>query len=461
MEELIALASALVRLKTGDSLNYVQRMVLAESLQDAKKTYDRIAVEKGYSPSYLKNGVAPKLWCLLSEAIGEKVSKINCRFLLEQQLKSGSSQGTFDAASSYTSVLSERPGGQVPLTSPFYIERSPVDLLCNQEILKPRALLRLKAPRQMGKTSLMVRLLEFSRQKGYRVIQLSLNQADSRVFDSTEAFLRWLCFNATRQLGLDPNLDQFWDTEMGSLVSCTLYLQERVLRQIQRPVVLAIDEVSQLFHYPILARDVLALLRSWYEETRDISVWQHFRLLLVNSTDVYITLNANKSPFNVGLTLEIPPFTVGDVRELAQRHGLKLSNASLAHMVQFLGGFPYLIRLALYHAVAQDTEVDQLLENEASITRIYGEHLQEQTWQIQQSPELFEMYRQVVMSQGKVFLGQSQGSKLQSMGLIHLVDDHAIVGCQLYKRHFWRLYQKNDIMTAPFSSSPGNRSSLA
>lgn len=59
------------------------------------------------------------------------------------------------------------------------------------------------------------------------------------------------------------------------------------------PVVLALDEVNQLFDYPKLARDVLLLLRSWYEETRDISVWQKLRFVLVCSTEAYIALPTN------------------------------------------------------------------------------------------------------------------------------------------------------------------------
>jgi hypothetical protein len=39
------------------------------------------------------------------------------------------------------------------------VERPPVEANCYQEIVKPGALIRVKAPRQMGKTSLMQRIL--------------------------------------------------------------------------------------------------------------------------------------------------------------------------------------------------------------------------------------------------------------------------------------------------------------
>ncbi|HLO47331.1 MAG TPA: AAA-like domain-containing protein, partial [Kamptonema sp.] len=47
----------------------------------------------------------------------------------------------------------ELPGGQVPLGSPFYIERPPIEERSCEEIRKAGALIRIKAPARCGKTS--------------------------------------------------------------------------------------------------------------------------------------------------------------------------------------------------------------------------------------------------------------------------------------------------------------------
>ena len=52
----------------------------------------------------------------------------------------------------------ELPGGQVDLASRFYIDRPPIESRCYETIDQPGALIRIKAPRQMGKTSLMARI---------------------------------------------------------------------------------------------------------------------------------------------------------------------------------------------------------------------------------------------------------------------------------------------------------------
>lgn len=49
------------------------------------------------------------------------------------------------------------------------------------------------------------------------------------------------------QLHLESKLDEYCDVDMGSLLNCTLYFQEYLLEKIDSPLILAIDEINQLF----------------------------------------------------------------------------------------------------------------------------------------------------------------------------------------------------------------------
>ncbi|MGC9528145.1 MAG: AAA-like domain-containing protein [Limnospira sp.] len=441
-EKLLQFAEALVRSRRGNPLSYIEKVILDESLQNFKKTYDEIATENGYSPRYLKNGVAPRLWQLLSDILGEKVSKINCRSLLENQLSGNGNFGSNTArATEFKEGLKsdtrvESPEGQVPLASELYIERPPIESICYQEILQPRVLLRIKAPRQMGKTSLMARVLAHGEGQGLTPVRLSFNQVDSSRFASTDRFLRWVCANVSQQMGLPSELDELWDADMGALVSCSLYFQEYLLEKIDSPLLLALDEVNQLFEHQSLARDVFSLLRSWHEETRDIGIWRKLRLLIVHSTDVYIPLNTNQSPFNVGRSLELPPFTPVQVLELARRHGLQLSPEELKQLCEWVGGFPYLVRLALYQTMTRNVPLLSLLSAATSETGIYSHHLYMQLWHLQQNPELAIAYRKTVQATAPIQLDRVSGFKLKSMGLVNLEGDRATVSCELYRRYF-------------------------
>ena len=87
----------------------------------------------------------------------------------------------------------ELPGGQVELTSGFYIDRPPIESRCYETIAQPGALIRIKAPRQMGKTSLMARILHRAEQQGSRTVALSFQLANRKIFANSDTFLQWFC----------------------------------------------------------------------------------------------------------------------------------------------------------------------------------------------------------------------------------------------------------------------------
>ena len=185
------------------------------------------------------------------------------------------------------------PNGAVPLGSPFYLERKPVEAQIKQEIRKPGTLIRIKAPREMGKTSLLLRILEFAKTQNYQTVSLNLDQVDRVILNDLNQFLRWLCANIARQLHLKPRLDEYWDQDLGSKISCTSYFEEYLLKFVQNPLVLALDEAHQIFEHSAVAQDFLPLLRSWYEESKTSPLWQKLRLVIVHSTEIYIPLQLN------------------------------------------------------------------------------------------------------------------------------------------------------------------------
>ena len=124
------------------------------------------------------------------------------------------------------------------------------------------------------------------------------------------------------KLDLEPKLDEYWDEDIGSKVSCSLYFRCYLLAQINSPIVLAFDELNQIFAYPQVAKDVLPLLRSWYESGKTKPIWQKLRLIAVHSTEVYIPLQLHQSPFNVGLPIQLESFDLFQVKKLAKKYQL-------------------------------------------------------------------------------------------------------------------------------------------
>ena len=86
-ENLLELAEILIQSKTNIYCSDLQRGILITTLRGVRKTYEQLADEYGYSPKYIKQDVAPKLWHLLSRALGQKVTKSNARAILEQEMR--------------------------------------------------------------------------------------------------------------------------------------------------------------------------------------------------------------------------------------------------------------------------------------------------------------------------------------------------------------------------------------
>ncbi|HEY9607996.1 AAA-like domain-containing protein [Allocoleopsis sp.] len=332
----------------------------------------------------------------------------------------------------------ELPSGQVRLASAFYVERVPHEALCYKEILHPGALIRIKAPRQMGKTSLMARILYHAKEQGYRTVPLSFQHADAEVFSSLNQLLQWFCARITRKLRLPHKVEDYWTETFGSKDNCTDYFQDVLLSDSDSPLVLGLDEVDRVFQYPTIADDFFGLLRAWYEEAGygDSNLWEKLRLVVVHSTEVYVPLNVNQSPFNVGLPIELPEFTREQVQDLTQRHGLNWTLAQVGQLMSIVGGHPYLVRVALYHMATGQLTLDQLLTIAPTEAGLYGDHLRRHLWHLQQNPDLAVAFTKVVTTHEPVELESVLAFKLHSLGLVQLQGNYVTPRFDLYRQYF-------------------------
>jgi AAA-like domain/CHAT domain len=333
----------------------------------------------------------------------------------------------------------ENPEGQVPLESAFYIERLPIETDCYQEILKPGSLIRAKAPRQMGKTSLMSRILHHATQKGFQVASLNFQEADAEFLTSIDAFLRWFCGNISYELNLPDKLDDFWQGVLGSKSKSTKYFERYLLPEIQCGIVLALDEVDEVFKHPEIAADFFGLLRSWHERAKNEPIWQKLRLVIVHSKEVYIPLNINQSPFNVGLPIELPELTQLQVEELVQRHGINWTNKQVERLMRLVGGHPYLVRVALYQIARDRMTLEKLIQIAATEESPYSDHLRRHLLNLQEDEKLQIAVRRILTSDLGVDVtkvGTRETFKLRSMGLVKFQGNAVMLLCNLYRQYF-------------------------
>lgn len=329
----------------------------------------------------------------------------------------------------------EFPEGQVPLDSNFYIERPPIEADCYKAILQPGSLIRIKGSRRMGKTSLMARILNHAAQQHHQTVFLSFELADRQVFQDLNRLLQWFCASVGLGMNLPNRLADYWDDIFGSQTSCKTYFEQYLLAETTQPLVLGLDDIDRLFEFPALAGDFFALLRVWHEEGKNREVWKKLRLVVVHSIDAYIPLAANRSPFNVGLPIELKPFSLNQVQDLANRHGLDWAPEKIGRLIDLVDGQPYLVRKALYHLWHQDVTLEDLVRSPSE--GIYAEHLQRQRLNLHRYPELLEGFNRILQQPASANLDLVQAAKLQSMGLISLQGDRPVPSCKLYQLYFY------------------------
>ena len=320
---------------------------------------------------------------------------------------------------------------------PTYVERLPIETNCNRTVAQPGSLLRIKAPRRMGKTWLIDRLLHRASQQEYRVIKLNLQQADPLLLRSCEEFLQWFCRVIARQLKLADCLDEYWEAELGNRYNCTLYFEECILAKLDRPLVLALDNVDLLFPHPQIVQDFFPLLRSWYERAKTRSIWRKLRLIFAHSTEVYIKLQAtNSSPFNVGTEIELPEFNAAQIQQLAQLQGLSWADSQIEQLQEWIGGHPHLVQRAIYTITQQDKSLEEILEGVATESGIYRHHLLSHYALLQQYPDLAACMQQVVAADAPISLPPSETFQLKSLGLLATTGNRAVPRYRLYADYF-------------------------
>ncbi|MDF5710640.1 MAG: NB-ARC domain-containing protein [Nostoc sp. S4] len=193
IEQALAFTDALVFAKISIHLSDLQKMILRESWSLDRQSYDQIADNYGYSSTYLKHDIGPKLWKLLSEVLEEKVNKTNFRSAIERQFELANALPRFNQLQDI--VVEKRPSnipndpvieelttshqdwGDV-IDADFFYGRQEELAQLQQWILVERCrFVTLLGMGGIGKTLLCVKLMQQLQSQFERVIWRSLRNA--------------------------------------------------------------------------------------------------------------------------------------------------------------------------------------------------------------------------------------------------------------------------------------------
>jgi hypothetical protein len=333
----------------------------------------------------------------------------------------------------------EALGGAVPLDSDFYITR-PADTDLRSAITKRDSIVLIKGARQMGKTSLLARGMQFAREQGHQSAATDLQKFNAENFKSVDRLYRTMAESIADQLDLDADPTSTWDARRGPNANLERFLRREVLGKLKKPLFWGLDEVDRLFVTPF-GSEVFGLIRAWHNERalEPSGPWSNLTIAIAYATEAHLFItDINQSPFNVGTRLVLDDFTQAQVAELNRRYGNPLrSDDELTRFCRLVGGHPYLVRRGLDELVRRKLAFDAFEQQAARDEAFYGDHLRRILVLLVRDAKLTHVMRGVL--EGQPCPTPESFDRLRSAGLVTgNIPEEARPRCRLYAAYLRR-----------------------
>ena len=293
--------------------------------------------------------------------------------------------------------VAETPTNQ---SSICYIKRPPIEIECHEEIRKPKALIRIKAPLGMGKTSLINDISECATRLNYVVLRLNMLLLAEANIKNSDKVMQWVYNSLHRQFSKCScrQLKNFWDNAYDESSIKLTDCFEQVLTQVEKPVVLVIDNLDRIFPYQEIAENFLGLLRAWHEDKSEN--WHKLRIVIAHSTDIYPALQFECSPINIGWRVELPEFNFEQIKEFLRWHEIIWDESDINQLMMLIGGHPELIHASInYSKFKPNISLEGIIEIACASSSPYRNHLQKLENKLQGHPKLLIAMKQLVKAE--------------------------------------------------------------
>ncbi len=233
-------------------------------------------------------------------------------------------------------------GGTLSTDAPSYVRRPADDLLVDW--VADGELCMVLAPRQMGKSSLMVNSLKHLREKGVCPVIVDLQSLGS--YHEPDAWFAEIAYRIEEQVVLQTDVPQWWaaNAHRGATSRFMLFLEQVVLKETgDAPVAIFFDEVDSTLSLPF-SDEFFTTLRSLYNEKAHNPVLQRLRFVLLGvAMPMEFIKDRSRTPFNIGRQLELTDFNSDDLDHF--REVLADENKQVVNRILYwTGGQPLMLQ---------------------------------------------------------------------------------------------------------------------
>jgi len=263
-----------------------------------------------------------------------------------------------------------KAGGTLHPDAPSYVER-PADKELFRQVVSGQFCYVL-TPRQMGKSSLMIRTAEQLRREGTKTAVVDLSGIGAQQVTKEQWYLGILK-QLTQELNQSIKPESWWSEHrtLGPLQRFTDFLHDVVLAEVEGQMVIFIDEIDSTLKLDF-TDDFFAAIRAMYNLRAAAPEYNRLTFVLLGmSSPSDLIQDRNRTPFNIGQAIDLQEFSRRDAWPL--QNGLEQIYAGqgqsiLDRIFFWTNGHPYLTqKLCLEIAESSDNDwprerIDNLVE---------------------------------------------------------------------------------------------------
>ncbi|MBE9047430.1 AAA-like domain-containing protein [Pleurocapsales cyanobacterium LEGE 10410] len=254
--------------------------------------------------------------------------------------------------------------------------------------------------RQMGKSSLRVRVKNRLEQQGYACVSLDMTNIGSQAI-SPRQWYRSIASEICRGLNLigKVSLKDWWQkhAELSPIQHLNLFIGDLLLSTLTaEKIFIFIDEIDSVLNLNFATDDFFALIRYFYNTRADQPEFNRLGFALFGvATPNDLIRDSGRTPFNIGRAIALSGFTLPEALPLTAGLRDRFINPQkiLREVLKWTGGQPFLTQKLCQLALDASQNDNCPLGYEAEWVRALTEEKIIDNWEIQDEPEHLKTIR--------------------------------------------------------------------